>query len=384
MQRPVSVLLSLLCASVSPVVATTEGRGPSPEIVAEQAPRLRSLFTIRVENRTEGAIEALTPDGERPALGHVLAPCENVNSAGYTASKWAPDSAVCGTAVNAIHIHVSNSQETGNGAVFSLIPLELAQAPANWQSFRNEEASIVTDIPAGTGIFGGWWSPFSGSSVELEGAGALPEGYVPRLGDVLLIRVEEPVPYPSCLEFENRFGGLIRLVDAEGGERVIGQVLRPVIGVGRFEGSTYAGLGRIRAAHPGVICVSTCRLGELGGFQIIPANHAMSPEMVYAREKTQWMVVGPVSALDPSWEGIAPLFRGYIRPVQGEPEGLEEYLGRFLVECRLDGGDWGPLPEASSPRDQLPEECGWALRHVTHIRILFPTRLPEMPETHDG
>ncbi len=379
MSRLVFAFALAACLAPGLAIATTEERGASPEIAPEQAPTLRPLFTLRIENRADGAIEALTPDGERHTLGRVLAPCANVNPEGYTASKWADANSVCGTAANAIHIHVANSEETGKGVVFSLIPLELAAAPADWQSFRNEEASIVTDIPAGTGIFGGGWSPFSGSPLELEGRGAPPEGYAPAVGDVLLIRVEEPTPYPSQLQFENRFGGLIRLIDARGDERVIGQVLRPVVGIGRFEGSVYAGRGRIRAAHPGVICVSTCALGELGGFQIIPANHAMSPEMVYAREKTQWMVVGPVSALDPSWEGVAPLFRGYIRPVQGEADDLADYLGRFLVECRMDGGDWQPLPEASSPRDELPEECGWALRGVTHIRILFPTRLHEAP-----
>jgi hypothetical protein len=369
--------VGVLLGFASGARAVTGERGPSPEIGPEQHPTMRLLFTLRIENRVDGAIEALLPDGRAVALGQVRVPCEKVDPSAYTASKWAEEGSVCGTAVNAMHIHTGNNPDTGRGMVFSLVPSTLANLPDNWRSYRNESSSIYTSIPAGEGVFGGEWSPFSGSRVAVErpdGPCPLGPGYTPRIGDVLRITVEEPVPYPLSLVFENRYGGLITIAYAGRPDRVIGQVLQPVVGVGRFEGSPFVGPGRIRASHPGVICVSVSLTGELGGFQIIPANHGMSPEMNYAREKTQWMVVGPVSALDPSWEGTAPLFAHYIRPLVTEGRTLEERLGRFLVDCRFEGGPWQPLPVVDLPRDSLPAEAAWALRGITHIRILFPLR----------
>ncbi len=375
--------LALLLGLEAGALAVTGERGPSPEIAAEQSPATRPLFDLRIENRVDGRIEALRPDGSVVRLGEVRVPCATVDPNGYTASKWSEDSAVCGVAVNAMHIHVANNAENGRGIVFSLIPADLANLPQDWRSYRNETSTIYTSIRAGEGVFGGEWTPFSGSAVSLEtatGTRRLPAGYVPKAGDVLRIRVEEPIPYPVSLVFENRYGGLITLGYPGGLERAIGQVLQPVAGVGRFEGSPFARPGRIRAAHPGVICVCVSLLRELGGFQIVPANHGMSPEMSYAREKTQWMVVGPVSALDPSWEGIAPLFARYIRPLVTGGETPETRLGSFLVDCRVEDGPWQALPVVDLPRDTLPASAASALRGVTHIRILFPLREGEQQD----
>jgi len=52
---------------------------------------------------------------------------------------------------------------------------------------------------------------------------------------------------------------------AGGGREFLGLVLKPVFGVGRLEGTKWA--GRIRANHPGVICVSTSREGKVGDFK---------------------------------------------------------------------------------------------------------------------
>ena len=105
-----------------------------------------------------------------------------------------------------------------------------------------------------------------------------------------------------------------------------------------------------------------------GGFQIIPADHGMSTEMLNARLFTQWMIVGPVSLSSKKPDGEAPLFRGYIRP------GMN-------VECRIDGGDWEPLPEISGRVDNAfsPQYLSSHFRStgkfrdviegVTHLRI---------------
>jgi hypothetical protein len=203
----------------------------------------------------------------------------------------------------------------------------------------------------------------------------LQPDYVPVEGDAFVITIcrERDIDY---IEFDNRFGGLINLKRLSEEPEVIGQVLQPVAGVGRFGGSAYAGVGRIRANHPGVICVSTSAIGEIGGFQIIPSGHAMSPEMTFARTLTQWMVVGPVDARERSWEGVAPLFYGYIYPsyfplVSDAPElrgisALNRLLGRFSVRAKMRGEKyWVALPEVTGRDDT-------AMVDLAAIRIYFP------------
>lgn len=358
-------------------------------------------FTIVIENRRDGRIFAQF-GADAIEVGRVLVPCNTVNNNGFTASAWAENSTVCATAVNAIHIKVGNSPETGRGIVFTLQPREFLDFdPADYGSYFSESASIFTDISAGTGIFGGPFTPLVGSSVtqaqilpeqlrNIIETGVLTQGYggtgsdqpqplradyVPAEGDafVITVRRESDIDY---IEFDNSFGGLISLKRVGEESEVVGQVLKPVVGVGRFGGSVYTGVGRIRANHPGVVCVSTSPIGEIGGFQIIPSEHAMSPEMTFARTLTQWMVVRPVDAREARWEGAAPLFFGHLYPsylpfLGDTPEligisALNRLLGRFYVTGRTSGSEeWTALPTVTGRVDD-------ALVDLAAIRIYFP------------
>jgi len=341
-------------------------------------------FNIVIENKRDGRI-LIQRGANAIDVGRVLVPCNAVNHNGFTASGWAEDSTVCATAVNAIHIKVGNSTQTDRGIVFSLQPAEFLDFdPADYGSYFSESASVFTDIPAGTGIFGGPFTPLVGSPLSVLEESATDESvqtrealteYVPQMGDTLLIAVSRSSAV-DYIEFDNSFGGLISLKRIGEEPGVIGQVLKPVAGVGRFGGSVYAGVGRVRANHPGVVCVSTSPVGEIGGFQIIPSGHAMSPEMTFARTLTQWMVVGPVDARDPSWEGTAPLFLGHLYPsylplISDAPElagisALNRLLGRFYVLGKMRGSDeWTALPTVTGRVDD-------ALVELAAIRIYFP------------
>jgi len=364
---------------------TSAEHGPSPEVRVENNPELIEMYRLRVENRVGGEI-AVSRDGGTSwsRLGQVTAPTHSVNTAGFTASRWAIAGRVCATSVNAIHIKVRNDAVTGKGVVFSIVPAEQGTTFTAGAARTSPGAVIYTDIPGGTGIFGRW-TPFVNGRVLVQRDGAvssLTEDYVPRIGDTLIFPVERVKRLPKAIEFENRFGGLIRILYPDE-SRIIGEVLRPVLGIGRFEGSVFADVGRIRANHPGVLDISTSPYGEMGGFQIVPANHAMSPETTYVRRYTQWMVVGPVNATDPSWEGTAPLFAYFLQP-RYQPDDLfaedwaERLLSRFRVEVRIKGGEWQRMPALSVDPDMkkpLPESAFVALQDVTHIRIVFPDPL---------
>jgi hypothetical protein len=194
-----------------------------------------------------------------------------------------------------------------------------------------------------------------------------------------VIQIRQPKRFPREIIFENRFGGLITISYRGEAPRPIGQVLRPVVGVGRFVGSYFSEEGRLRANHNGVIDISTSPRGVVGSFQIVPANHAQSPETHYVREQTQWMVVGPISALDPSWEGTAPLYSQFLRPRFdvndiNNPDTIEGLAGRFYFDVLKQGKtEFEPMPRFwLLPNKPLPSWANIALRDVQKIRIVFP------------
>jgi hypothetical protein len=324
---------------------------------------------------------------QRTELGHVLVVVDKVNPEGFTAAGWAGPGTVCASAVNAIHIKTAHDYATGRATIFSLLPKELGSVQGKqYASYLSPSSSLMTDIPGGTGLFGGEWAPLVGSTLLIasgdDPAAAAPAkpGYVPREGDTLVLRVERRKYNPEWIEFENRFGGIIWVKELGLDPYPIGQVLKPAVGVGRFLGSQYADVGRIRASHPGVLCISTSPMGEIGGFQIIPRDHAMSAEMIYARSKTQWMVVGPLWALDASWEGLPPLFTDYFYPaftpalnpdgsINEDVHGAAVFLDRFTVRGRYsDAAD----PWAYELLRPVVGLDNLALRNLTHLRIYFP------------
>ncbi|MDF2441075.1 MAG: hypothetical protein JWN98_2059 [Abditibacteriota bacterium] len=380
--------------SASTVQATTLENGPSPEVVPENTVAKIEIARLRIHNTQNGVIEGSRDGGQTwTAVGRVSQPTIKVNPRGFTASKYGPPGRVVATAVNALHFKAGQNTKENRGVIWSLSPAATTSAGrVSLQSEVSPGSSCFTDIPGGRGIFGGPFTPFVGNPIMLDNdrnnvLKPLPDSYVPKLGDTWTVLIERPRRYPREIVFENRYGGLITIQYRGSAPKVIGSVLRPVIGVGRFIGSYFSERGRLRANHNGVIDIATVppettgTRGRVGSFQIVPANHAMSPETHYIRELTQWMVVGPVSALDPSWEGTAPLFSQFLRPrndpadVQGD--WVEDLAGRFYFDCKLRGkngviSDWQPFPYLFMSPDALPTWAATALQNVTHIRIVFP------------
>ncbi len=411
MRIALAALAALLVAPPAP--GADVRAGPSPEVAGVNAERGPEVFRIRVVNRGGGPIAVSRDGGETwLSVGSVVSPATAVNPKGYTASMWADASAIAAAAVNAIHVKVANDPETDRGVIFSVIPAGETVGAAQ----DRERTSIATDIPPGDGIFGGGLSPYVNSPVYLarEGLTPLAPDWSPSEGDVLVIRVTEPPRRIQWLDLQNRFGGLIRARFIDGEDRTIGSVLRPVVGIGRFEGTRHAAPGRIRANHPGVVDISTSPIGLVGGFQIVPSGHAGSPETTYIRTGTQWMVVGPIATTEPSWEGVAPLFAGCLRPsyrpddIQHD-DWMRRLLSRCQVQVRFDGGPWELMPRIAidpaasdhtdnrnhgrdglwripgslQPYTPLPGIANTALRGVSHIRIILP-RADYWPEPIEG
>lgn len=321
------------------------------------------IFEIRI-SVTSGA-QATVNDkyGGEHNIGEVLKIPSSSRYPSYSASAWGARGEVCASAVNAIHLLVS--VEDDKGRTISIIPEETI-APA-----AGVGAAFVLSTRASEGIFGAWAPPV-GTEVMIQSPdGAERHLYdgLPKKGEVLVIRVYENYRLPYFVEIENRPGGRVTAWD-KSGYNIIARVIRRVSGTGRFEGTFFQRESRLRANHTGVIDISTGETGQMGGFQIIPWEHAWnSKEMQGAWDMTQWMIIGAVDGKS-SLAGRGPLFYGSLVPGSSESERLWDvwstYGRKSLVLVRLNGGEWQFMPAVSGRNDD-------GLNTVTHIRIYFPS-----------
>ncbi|MBP9974846.1 MAG: hypothetical protein KBE82_00530, partial [Synergistaceae bacterium] len=222
-------------------------------------------------------------DGTTAVIGQVTALPQTTRWPSYSASAWGTPGEVCASAVNAVHMLVSVEKEKGR--TLSIIPRETI-APA-----AGPGASVVISSKAGTGIFGAWAPPV-GSKISVIKKGTdkpsqLSVNNLPQKGDTLIVTVQT-MDHGYMAEIENRPGGRVTEWSKDG-YRIIGRVIRPLAGTGRFEGTLFQKTGSLRANHCGVIDFSSSQRGKIGGFQIIPWDHALlSKEMQGSWDMTQW------------------------------------------------------------------------------------------------
>jgi len=321
------------------------------------------IFRLEIPATVGASAVAVRPTGERTVLGTVRRIPETSKYPGFTASAWAQPGTMAAAAVNAIHITVS--VENGKGRIISLLPKHTI-APAAGAS-----SGFIIDCAAGTKLFGAW-SPLVGAKARVRRADgswrSLSKDALPAPGETLVIWVTEDSDGPYMFDIENKPGGAVTAYYAPFGSRVIARVERPFSGVGGFAGTKFQRRSALRANHPGVICISTCELGHTGGFQLIPYEHSLSPEMVKdLKIKTQWIVVR--SLISETTNGQPPLFSGFLTPGAQVREKLWDFWSTFgrrsLVMCRVDGGKWQRLENAEGRDDHFYD-------HVTHIRLYVP------------
>lgn len=326
------------------------------------------IFQLDVPFQKGAQVTATRPDGKTFSLGKVLALPSKSRWPSYTASKWGKSGSVVASAVNACHLLLD--VEKGRGRTLSLLP-GTTVAPA-----AGPGAALIIDSPAGKGLFGGWAPPVGTRVRVLSRTGEsrfLNARKPPVAGEHLIMDVlEQPGPY--MVDIENRKDGTVRAWYDGLGAIPMATVVRPVGGVGRFGGSAFQDASRLRANHPGVICISTSPRGKIGGFQILPWEHAHSPEMTNAWELTQWLIIRPLSG---KLEGTSPLFSGFLIPGTAQGEKLWDLWSTYgrkpLILARFHNGPFQKLPTRTGRDDN-------ALDGLTHLRLYFPfTREPQKP-----
>lgn len=344
----VTIILSLMTVSFSSAHANTL---PS------------FLYEIKIPMEPNEYVTVRTDSGMTDVIGQVVALPKTTRWPSYSASAWGTQGEVCASAVNALHMLVSVEKEKGR--TLSIIPRETI-APA-----AGPGASVVISSKAGTGIFGAWAPPV-GSKISVIKKGTdelspLSVNNLPQKGDTLVITVQKAY-HGYMAEIENRPGGRVTIWSKKD-YRIIGRVIRPLAGIGRFEGTLFQRTSALRANHCGVIDFSSSKRGTIGGFQIIPWDHALlSKEMQGSWEMTQWMIIGPRDGKS-MMGGTAPLFKDILVPGPSEGELLWDiwstYGRRSLILARKNGGSWQKLPEVAGRND-------YALKDITHLKIYFP------------
>ncbi len=343
---------------------------------AETPPRFPAFaqtetHRIRLVNSVDGAIQVSSDAGAHWHLvGRVTAPATE-SLMGYSAAGYARPATVAATAVHGIRIRVGDGG-TPDPLLINILPREFAQTPKLFGGHVSGLSGIYTTIPVGTSIFRGL-SPLVGNAVYLEhGMGSdlqpLPVNYLPADGDVLVIVVLAPANPLQEVDFDNHAGGDVRVTYADGATSVLTHVVKPVVGIGRYDGCSYTGVGGINTNHDGVITVSTAPAStsplfegvgpeRRGGFQIQPAFHNAQGDGAGAPSV---LVIGSRKRPPtPEMEGRPPLFFGYFDLAWS----VSEPQHSWRTEVQRNHGGWEPLPALVGSRPL-------ALADVTALRLV--------------
>ncbi len=307
---------------------------------------------IRIVNSVDGAIQVSDDAGKTwHLIGRVTAPATE-SLMGYSAAGYAKPATVAATAVHGIRIRVGDSGAP-DPLLVNILPREFAQTPKLFGGQVSGLSGIYTTIPVGTSLFRGL-SPLVGNPVYLEhdmgsDLQPLPPNYQPKDGDVLEIVVLAPANPLKEAFFDNHAGGDVRVTYADGTTNVVTHVVKPVVGVGRYDGCSYTGVGAVNTNHDGVITVSTAPAStsplfegigpeRRGGFQIQPAFHNAQGDGAGAPSV---LVIGSRKRPDaPEMEGRPPLFYGYFDLAWDPAE--PQHSWRTEVQRRH--GAWEPMP----------------------------------------
>lgn len=375
-------------------------RHAAPQVTAPLSPGNDTdtveLYRLRITNQIDGAIQVSTDAGEAWRLiGRVVVPASGTQE-GYIAAEYALPGTVAATAVHGHRIRISAQDPSLHAPrLISIDPKEYVKQalPTSYGGHRPGVSGIYTDIPAGTSLFREL-APITGNEVLLESPDSgrlfpIPSSFRPAgNGEVIVIPVHTPKNALTAITIENRGGGKVEATFADGTTRQITETVQPVQGIGRFDGTSYTGVGRLNTAHTGVITVSTAPVDSVqpegqgrerrGGFQISPAWHNARTEEAGAPIV---LIIGEFGKpRKPILEGKAPLFKGMV--------GLGEQDKDAQTRCEMsvDSGPWEPLPTLVGSRPDVFTGPGltrfWkgqgsartSSKGVTAFRLLLPQR----------
>lgn len=311
------------------------------------------VWRIRIANSPGGQIDVSADGGATwTMIGRVSTPAV-ASLQGYLAAGYAPIGTVAATAVHGIRIRLG---DTSNAypTLINILPREFAATPHFFGGQIAGASGIYTNIPTGTGLFRDL-APYVGSPCYLQDSSGrlqpLTSNYVPAIGDRLVIEVRRRVNELRCVVFENQAHGDVTATYADGTSEIVTHVVKPVEGIGRFDGTSYTGVGAVNTNHTCVITISTMPVStskllegngpeRRGGFQIEPYYHNTQTDEAWA---PQVMILGGTDSQDPLLEGRAPLFYGGINLAWNPADPTHSWI--CDVQTKTTGNSWIPMPQ---------------------------------------
>lgn len=375
------------------------------------------LHRIHIQNLKGGKIQGSKDGGKTWVhLGKVVAPVNGgvwlpAVDNGVTAFNYLRGpSGIFASAINNIHIRFSDPKgytlptnpkiQPIEARGISISPRESGTKPS--LDSKGRSRSILTNIPGGTSIFSGEWSPRIGSEVVMGKGKSFssipynvgPDSRITSRSELIIItyRAKSEIEY---IQFQNMNDGLVSVKRAGEAPVDVARVLKPVKGVGRFIGSGFLKKpGQIRANHAGVIDIGTTdvntdpallksdplaptKLEYFGGIQIVPSFHWNDKAMENAH-KSDWVyaVLEPLQSpptmdrYDQGLEGSYPLFK----------DGVRAGTGTTYFKFQNDTA-WYELSEAQK-LGKFKREDGSVVKHlrghikdalhlVTDVKVVF-------------
>ncbi|MGO8671467.1 MAG: hypothetical protein ACLQVD_08920 [Capsulimonadaceae bacterium] len=367
-----TLVLLVSLAAVSCALASADSAIVGPrEIPRHYAPFSQiETHRIRIDNIAGGLVEVSADAGVSwRTVGRVTAPATDSLS-GYLASGYAAPGTVAAVAVHGLRIRVGDLT-SAYPKLINILPLEFAQTPVFFGGHIAGDSGIYTDIAAGTSIFRDL-SPYSGNPVLLtarDGSEAdLPTNYHPAVGDILTIIVKRPANPLVEVDFPNVKNMPVLAKYSDGTIRTLTTVLKPVYGIGRYDGTSYTGVGAINTSHTGVLTISTAPVTESqllegvgperrGGFQITPSYHNTQSDEAWAASV---MVLGRKHMeTEVDLEGTPPLFLGYF-DLGWMPDDPDH---SWRAQVQYGKPVWQPMPQVIGTNND-------AMRRVTAIRVV--------------
>jgi hypothetical protein len=365
--RSLVLQIAALAALAAPIFADT----PNSQLPNTQPPDNSGLQTvevwrIRIANAVDGKIDVSTDQGLTwTIVGRVITPATE-SLPGYLAAGYAPIGCVAATAVHAIRIRLGDLSRAYPNMI-NMLPAEFTETPNGFGGHVAGDSGIYTDIAVGTSVFRDL-APYVGSPCyQVTKSGALAQltsAYAPAIGDTLVIISRRRVNPIRSILFPNVHGGNVTVTYADGTSQTVTKVVKPVDGVGRFDGTSYTGVGAVNTNHTCVITISTAPIaisplfegtGEerRGGFQIEPYYHNSQTEEAGA---PQVMVLGVDHSQSPTIEGTAPLFFGGINLAYDPQDPAHSWI--CDVQSKIGGSMWLPMPEMVGDDDTAIDRAG--------------------------
>jgi hypothetical protein len=324
------------------------------------------VWRIRIDNYADGPIEVSDDHGATwTMIGRVLVPATQ-SLTGYLAAGYAPIGTVAASAVHGIRIRLGGAS-LAYPSLINIVPREFVVTPNNFGGHIAGASGIYTNIPSGVSLFRSL-SPYVGSPAYLVGKSgalhALTSSYQPAIGDTLVIEVHRMANQIRSILFENREHGNVTVTYADGSSRIVTKVEKPVTGIGRFDGTSYTGVGAVNTNHTCVITISTAQVSDSsllegdgperrGGFQIEPYYHNSQTEEA---DSPQVMILGDPNDPNPELEGRAPLFFGGINLAWDPADPAHSWI--CDVQTAASGSHWLPMPQMIGDDDHAIQNRG--------------------------